>query len=278
MIRGNNNFKQQLDTEENKLQTALSRVYNQVKQDFNMKLSDGLSVTWSDIQMLHRQQINDFIRSSVATIYETTARKVTEKDIKVPFFLTDTDQQEIVRLSKKYDSLFFNSMQRIIMNKAAETRLTNLLNNNDFSPSPLTELKDGFIGMTTTTLRTEVAAQATITKSRHILLSPVFQRQQQLSRMQRKLIFRNNPFKSAALGSGTVESGPHFVWRTDSDANVCEICTPFDQRSFRIDDPNISTPIIDTHINCRCELELIDAEFTGQESEIDQSMDDLILL
>lgn len=50
-------------------------------------------------------------------------------------------------------------------------------------------------------------------------------------------------------------------WETEGDALVCpDICEPLDGQTWEVDDPNIPTPVIDTHPNCRCRLTLVDQE------------------
>lgn len=48
-----------------------------------------------------------------------------------------------------------------------------------------------------------------------------------------------------------------FIWRTEEDNLVCdEWCKPLEDQTWSIDDPTIPTPVLDTHPNCRCRLEL----------------------
>lgn len=51
-----------------------------------------------------------------------------------------------------------------------------------------------------------------------------------------------------------------FIWRTEQDALVCPICQPLEGQTWELDDPDIPTPIEDTHPNCRCRIELTTEE------------------
>lgn len=54
-----------------------------------------------------------------------------------------------------------------------------------------------------------------------------------------------------------------FIWKTEQDALVCdEWCKPLEDQTWEIDDPDIPTPIIDTHNNCRCRIEIISEDIT----------------
>jgi hypothetical protein len=46
------------------------------------------------------------------------------------------------------------------------------------------------------------------------------------------------------------------IWRTEQDSLVCPICAPLEGQTWELDDPEMLTPVIDTHPNCRCRLEL----------------------
>jgi hypothetical protein len=46
-------------------------------------------------------------------------------------------------------------------------------------------------------------------------------------------------------------------WVTAMDDRVCDsICLPLDGQQWEQDDPTIPTPPDDTHVNCRCRLQL----------------------
>ena len=46
------------------------------------------------------------------------------------------------------------------------------------------------------------------------------------------------------------------VWKTEQDSKVCPICQALEGQEWEPDDPTIPTPVIDSHPNCRCRLEL----------------------
>lgn len=55
-------------------------------------------------------------------------------------------------------------------------------------------------------------------------------------------------------------TGLWFVWRTMNDALVCPICDALDGMQWDFEDPNVDseilTPVVDTHPNCRCRIDL----------------------
>jgi hypothetical protein len=46
------------------------------------------------------------------------------------------------------------------------------------------------------------------------------------------------------------------TWETEGDALVCPDCDELDGQEWQVDDPDIPTPVLDTHPNCRCRLVL----------------------
>ena len=254
--------------EERRLATFLTRVYNNVKRDLGIQLKGGLTITWTDIQTLYRKRTDDFIRSTVAEMYTLAAKKTVEKSMKLPFFPTQSDDHEIRKLTTKYQEWFWQGMENEIVKKTAFT----------YDPvttvkPPMTErqliqsLKDTFIDRMVASVQSEVAATAVISKAKQVLLGTGALPNQSRAIPKPKKLFDNrlrirglsSPFKSAALTT----QGPKLVWKSENDAAVCNICAPLDGREFDINDPFVTTPIQDTHANCRCELELVEAEQEG---------------
>src|SRR5215510_3214262 len=51
----------------------------------------------------------------------------------------------------------------------------------------------------------------------------------------------------------------YYVWHTENDAKVCQICNELEGQRWRHDDQLdevIPTPVLDTHPNCRCRLDI----------------------
>jgi hypothetical protein len=93
-------YRQELDAQETKLFRALSRIYTEMRRDMNTEISAGQQpIGWNDIQFMYRDQVDDTIRSAVTEMYVTTARKTAERDLKVPFILTEVDLQDILHVS-----------------------------------------------------------------------------------------------------------------------------------------------------------------------------------
>jgi SPP1 gp7 family putative phage head morphogenesis protein len=185
------------------------------------------------------------------TMYAISARKTVERDIKLPFFITETDMEEIRRYTHKYQDWLWVGMEREIVKKTAMAFDPRTFMRMD--PSKF-ELKDTFIGLMTQSLHGEIAADAVISKARQVIIG------------NNTRIRRRTSFRMAAL-----EEEPHFVWRTAEDESTCPDCAELDGQVFAIDDPNVITPVEGTHPRCRCSLELVDAS----ESEEIETIEDL---
>lgn len=247
--------RQLLDQEEEKLARILSRFYRNIKRDLNLSLTSG-RVSWYDIQRLYKPRTEEAIRSAVTVIYEISARKTVEKDIKRPFFMTQTDLSEIRKYTQKYSDWWWYGLRREILNKTvmAYDPLTLLRMN----PKDI-RFKDTFIYRMAASLHGEVAADAVISKARQVVIGTG------------RRIPAVNTTNRTVFRTAAAVSGPILVWRTAQDERLCPDCEALDGEVFAIDDPHITMPVSDTHPNCRCELVLVDAA----ESEI-ESIEDLI--
>ena len=242
-------YKQELNEQEERLGKVLSRIYSNIKTDMNLELKAG-RVSWTDIQRIYRPQANDAIRSSVTKIYMLAAEKITEKDIKVPFFLTSADDREIRRLTQSYQDWFWQGMQNEIVKKTAYA----------FDPRSLLRydkskvvLKETFLNRMVGSIQAEVAAIATVTKAKQVIVRDRYNTRLGRSRQPTRL----RGIYSAAIYSAATAPGPRFVWRTDpGELNTCPQCLALEGREFFIDDPDIITPIQDTHPNCMCTIEV----------------------
>ena len=101
------------------------------------------------------------------------------------------------------------------------------------------------VGMTTATMTQDVMRQAIITKSQQVL-NPV-------------------AITTAAEGDSDILDTINpvvYVWVTSRDDKVCPICSGYEGQAWAFED-SASIPDIpdDTHPNCRCTLQLSEAEF-----------------
>ena len=257
-------YRQQLNEEEEKLFRSLSKLYRNIKRDMSLELTSGRVISWSDIQRIYRRQTDEAIRSAVTTMYEISARKTVERDIRRPFFLTQQDMDEIRRFTQKYVDWYWIGLEREIVKKTMTAYDPRTFMRLD--PSKL-KLKDTFIGRMTESLHGEVAAAAVLGKARQIISLG-------------KTNDYTKSFSSKTLGTyrmGAVNGlEPHFVWRTAEDEATCEICAPLEGSVYAIDDPAVTRPVEDTHPRCRCELVLEDASETQEiETVEDLFMTDL---
>ena len=239
--------KQQLNEQEERLGNVLSRIYSNIKTDMNLELKAG-RVSWTDIQRIYRPQANDAIRSAITKIYMLSAEKTVEKDIKVPFFLTSADDREIRRLTQSYQDWFWQGMQNEIVKKTAYAFDPRSLLRYDVSKAVL---KETFLNRMVGSIQTEVAAIATVTKAKQII---VRDRGNDRLRLRRQYTGNRRIYSAAIYSAAT---GPRFVWHTDPrELNTCPQCLALDGNEYATDDIDIPIPIESTHPNCRCAVEL----------------------
>jgi len=238
-------YKEELAEQETRLGNALARIYGSIKRDLSLELRAG-RLTFSDIQRIYRKRTDDIIRSSVEEMYRLAAKKTAERDLKIPFFQTATDRSATNQLIQRYQNWYWVGLSRELVNKTAmayDPRTLMQLKMSDI------RLKETFLDRMVGSIVAEVTGVAVVSKGQQVLQGN-FSAPKKLPRVYRQ---------------AQVESGPHFVWKTSDDTDVCQICAGLDGSEYAIDDPNIPTPIADSHPSCRCELQLIDAEFSGQE-------------
>jgi hypothetical protein len=160
-------------------------------------------------------------------------------------------------LSQRYSSWFQIGLEREIVKQIANAYDPVTLRK--FGAPEQIKFKDTFLQRMVNSIQSEVTSNAVITKTRQILPETTT---------------RVRHLRSAALDdSGIMVSGPHFVWRTVTDTVVCDLCASLDQTEYGIDDASIPIPIESSHPSCRCFLELVDAEFSGQ--QIYETLEDI---
>jgi hypothetical protein len=107
-------YRQQLNEQESRLFNQLSHIYTDIQRKMNLELPSGNKVSWQLVKPIYQEKIDDSIRAGVTQIYQISARKIAEQDLEIPFFLTQTDLQEIRRLSQKYQDWFWIGLEREI--------------------------------------------------------------------------------------------------------------------------------------------------------------------
>lgn len=236
-------YRQTVQIEEDKLLQQLSKIYNKIQFD----LDSG--ATWEEIQALYHKKTDDTIRSSVTAIYELSAKKTVERDIRIPYFLTQQDLNEIKRVSQKYQDSFWLGLNRELTmhNKmGVKTR---------YDPKTLLRIKsedkrlrNGFVGRIAESVHGEAAAVGVLSKARQVVL------QHQITNRIRMLQASTTVIDQYRYGQ---LNEPHLVWQTDNDA--CEECSVLQGSTYLLNDPATPIPSQDTHPRCRCELVLEDA-------------------
>jgi len=280
-------YRQELDSVESKLFKVLSRVYKKIQMDMSLEIPNGQGhVTWTDIQYIYREKIDDIIRAAVTELYEIAGRKTVQKDIGIPFFLTQTDMAEIRRLAQRYQDTFWLGLEREVTTKGPKMVFdpdTLLLKTNPNNAK--NELKDTFIGRTVDGIRGQVPNAAVISKARQVILgsririksasvAPITRdyriaavtKQKQLQRLQvRRDVQQLTPPPQAARQEP--EPQAELLWVAAGDDRVCPRCGALEGETFDVEDTNIPEPIEDTHPWCRCDIWLVNAAVEEQEKE-----------
>lgn len=230
-------YRQELKEQEGKLYTSLFKIYRKIQRDLDNDAS------WNEVQALYHKQTDDIIRSAVTSIYEISARKTVERDVRRPYFLTQQDLQEIKRVAQKYQDSFWLALNREVTARSSlggvkvhyhpETLL--LIKEQD------SRFRQGFISRISQSVHGEAAAIGVVSKARQVVAVPL-----QSQRMRR------TSFRKAAIGTGA-ELVPHLTWRTAEDETVCDECSGFNGQAFALDE-DMPIPSSDTHPRCRCEL------------------------
>lgn len=173
----------------------------------------------------YRQRIYSTFRSGIEQIYQVAA-SYSANFVKGDYFTTRADLDTIERLTQSYVSIFYSRLQRFII----------AVNSQE------TPIKPNFIvNMTTATMTQEVMREAIITKSQQIL-NPV-------------------TITTAAEGDTPTAVQIVYVWVTSQDDKVCPICSVYEGQVWPSDDTASIPDIPDqTHPNCRCTLQLSEAE------------------
>lgn len=252
-------YRESIKVEEEKLFRSLTKIYNKVKFDL-----DKAGANWQDIQFLYHKKTDDIIRSSVTAVYELSARKTVERDIRVPYYLTQRDLEEIRRLSQKYQTNFWLSLDR-------EINTHNTLGvKQRYDPDTLLlvksedkRLRDGFIGRIAQSVHGEAAASAVVSKARQVVPSDNTLRRR--TKNQTNNNTSGQRFRTAAAEEEGTEQ-PHFKWITRG-SNTCIQCESLGETRYLLDDPNTPIPSQDTHPRCQCELVLEGAALEGDIEE-----------
>lgn len=222
-------------------QLQISKDNQKIENELNNKLS-SLVTSLEKLQKLERsdflynldykEQINSILRSGIERIYQNTGRYVGEFT-KREYYTTRTDLDNIQKLSEFYSNLFFSRLSRnIISDYQTEQKPIN--------PSLI-------VKFTTARLTQETMRQAIIAKSQQII---------------NKVTLTTAATTEDIDILDTLTNPVVYVWTTSHDDSVCPICSGYEGQAWAFEDSN-SIPDIpdDTHPNCRCMLQLAEAEF-----------------
>lgn len=182
----------------------------------------------------YREKAATSIRRAVEQIYQLAgnyAADFTKKE----YFTTGTDISAIASLAEDYNSIFWGRLQRFTSDN-----------------SQANQVKPEFIiRMTTASLTQETLRKAIIIKSQSILNPPIIT----TSAAEEEDDLIDVPAE--------LEQTPQvvYVWVTSQDDKVCRICSGFEGQAWPLDNADAIPDIPDdTHPNCRCIIQLSEAE------------------
>jgi len=181
-----------------------------------------------------REKIQTTLRHATERIYQIAGNYAAEFSAR-EYYTTKTDLDTIERLTRIYSDVFFGRVARFII-PSNETQ------------QEQKQVKPEFIvKMTTATLTQDTMRQAIIAKSQQIL--------------------NKVAITTAAFGDNIEENAAIsivYVWVTSQDDKVCPICSAYEGQAWPSDDTASIPEIPDsTHPNCRCTIQLSEAEVIG---------------
>jgi len=180
-------------------------------------------------------EVEHVIRSAVTSAYVVGTNYVGGRK-KRPhhMFLTLTDIEKIKTLTKEFEGIFWRRMFAVLHQKDV---VQNILKQARFTHRSTLTLAN-LVTSLATKIVTKSIAVATIIKVNAL---------------------RSLPASRAKIKSAqAVET---LTWRTMEDSLVCVLCASLEGMQWNSDDPNMLMPgDEDTHLNCRCYLEVSGSE------------------
>lgn len=224
----------QISKDSRKVEQVLNEKLITLVQSLQKLKEQGNPLAYSD----YREKINTSIRRAVEHTYRIAAEYASNFS-KREYYTTWQDLESITNISQSYAVLFNNRIQRFIISvNPSETR-------EQTKKKPSAEF---IVNMLTANMTQDVMKQAVVNKSQQIL-NPV------------TITTAAETITDAEI-LDTITNPVVYVWVTSRDDRVCRICSGYEGEAWAYNDA-ASIPDIpdDTHPNCRCILQLAEAEF-----------------
>lgn len=170
-----------------------------------------------------RERVNGIFRRGIEQIYQIAASHAAEFT-KRDYFTTRADLDKIEGLAQSYVDIFYSRLQRFIIPGNTQEKQIQIR-------------PEYIVKLTTATMTQDTMRQAIIAKSQQILREPTI--------------------TTAALA----DTQTVYVWITSQDDRVCPICQGYEGQAWNLDDyADIPEIPDDSHPNCRCTIQLSEAE------------------
>ncbi len=187
-----------------------------------------------------RAKVQTTLRHAIERIYQIAGNYAAEFTRR-EYYTTRIDLETIQRLTEDYTDVFFSRLQRFSNFDNTQRQGQGQEQNQEQKQK---QIKPEFIvKMTTATLTQDTMRQAIITKSQQVL--------------------NKVTLTTAAVGDtgNNIEPQVVYVWVTSQDDKVCPVCSAYEGQAWDYEDSaNIPSIPDDTHPNCRCMLQLSEAE------------------
>lgn len=223
-------------------QLQISKESRIIEEELNKKLI-GLVGQLQKLQMQqfnslqtldYKEKIQSNIRRAIEQIYQS-AGNYAATFARREYYTTRTDLDTIERLAVTYNSLLLQRLSWFVFS----------------SPEGKQISQDNIVKMTTATLTQDTMRTAIVTKTQQVLLS---------NRVITTAALEDEIPQNDALSQTTTNTV--YVWVTSQDDRVCPICQGYEGQAWSIDDTASMPEIPDsTHPNCRCTIQLSEAEF-----------------
>lgn len=240
------------------IQSALVKELNTYVNMIRRQLDRHPNVQWTylrgNIEPKLRPIVEQTIRASVTKSYQLGAEYVTERaGLAGASFLTHSDIDQIKALSGEFTDKFFGrvqiSLDATLKRSRAEERADSPFNPNYIVTS---------VAVSATSKALATGSKEKATALLHIRRTnnsntPIQQAQAIPEEINEDLFFSSG----ATIEDLTAETLQTQKWTWITNVGACEICQGLEGQVWDIDDPDIPTPIEDSHPSCFCRLLLL---------------------
>ena len=253
----------------------IHRIFKKIVSEYGSTMEKSYML--HDAEKKYGNEIRAIIKSMTTKTYllgmEYVSRAMNKPEL---IYLTSTDLLNINlkaddgyrmfwRLVNKYLQVIRNKTMNIIIKRVAATGAASLdyldtmdvtlmdevLTSSDEEDMRLLDTRTN-AALITNAILTPVLAYSTIENYKQA------KQQMQLIdkevQAERQLFGEGDYLSSTDLDQVEGDEDATVVFATEKDSKVCDICQSLEGMEWSINDPEIITPVVDTHPNCRCRL------------------------